>query len=182
MLKFILGVVFGAVMSILYVNYNVRLPAFMHVPDMLRGNLVATATEATLYDLDAPEAARQRAVEVYFSNRASDAAKIDTAYGHPFLTTLHKERVAQHAQRLMLAWNGFDMALSQEHLRQRLETKHGTTDRDALKLALLLETLERKPFLKRWLEKTGGPVTAENVLARVKAVSAYPTVLQAPDT
>ena len=50
MLKFVLGVVFGALMSFGYVLYNIELPEVFQLPDILRGNLISTATEATLYD------------------------------------------------------------------------------------------------------------------------------------
>lgn len=180
MLKFVLGVVFGALMSFLYVHFNIQMPAALQLPDMLKGNLVATATEATLYDLDADKAARGRALEVYFDNRAHDAAKIDTAFGHPFLTALHKERASRHARQLAMAWSGFDQVLAQDALRARLEAKHGTSDGEALKRTLLMEALERKPFLKRWLEKTTGPVTPDNLRDLLRAASAFPAVL--PDT
>lgn len=178
MLKFILGVVFGAVMSFVYVNYNVELPGYLQLPEMLRGNLISTTTEATLYDLDADEAARQRALEVYFDNRARDAAKVDAAFGFPFLAALHRERASRMARQLAMAWGAFDEALAKDALRQTLEAKYGTRDTDALKRAMLMDALARKPFLKRWLETNSGPVTADNLRERIKAASAYPAILQ----
>ena len=177
MFKFVLGVVFGAVMSFVYVHYNIQLPAYLQLPDILRGNLISTATEETLYDLDAGKAERQRALEVYFDNRAQDAARIDAAYGHPFLTALHKERASRHARQLSMAWSAFDEALSKSALRQTLERKYGTDDADALKRAMLMDALERKPFLKQWLEKTNGPVSAGKLRDLLKAASVYPSVL-----
>jgi hypothetical protein len=173
--------VFGAVMSFVYVHYDIQLPSYLQVPDVLRGNLVATATETTLYDLDADSAARQRALEIYFENRARDAVKVDTAFGHPFLTALHRERATRKARQLSMVWHAFDEALSKEALRSSLEKKYGTSDTDGLKRAMLMDALDRKPFLKRWLEKTSGPVTAENLRDLLKSASAYPVVLKEKD-
>jgi hypothetical protein len=181
MLKFILGVVFGAVMSFVYVHYDIQLPSYLQMPDVLRGNLVATATEATLYDLDADNAAQQRALEMYFENRARDAVKVDTAFGHPFLTALHRERATRKARQLSMVWHAFGETLSKEALRSTLEKKYGTSDTDGLKRAMLMDALDRKPFLKRWLEKTSGPVTAENLRDLLKSASAYPAVLKEKD-
>ncbi len=177
MAKFILGVLFGAVMSSVYVHYNVQIPAYLQIPDILRGNLVSTTTEATLYDLDAASTQRQRALVVYFANREQDAAKIDAAFGHPFLSALHKERASRHARQLSMAWAAFDEALSKDALRQTLEDKYGTSDTATLKRAMLMDALKRKPFLKQWLEKTSERVTADNLRDLLKAASAYPTVL-----
>lgn len=178
MLKFFLGVVFGAVMSFFYVHYNIQMPAFLQLPEILRGNLISTATEATLYDLDAADAERQRALEIYFDRRARDAANIDAAYGYPFLAALHRERAARQARQLSMAWSAFDDVLSKPALRSRLAEKHGTDDNEALKRAMLIDALARKPFLKRWLEKTSGPVTAENLRDLIGKAGAYPAVLQ----
>ena len=70
MLKFILGVVFGAGLAVGYVRYNVELPEYLQLTDKLRGNLVSTATEFELYDLDQDIATRRRALEILFANRA----------------------------------------------------------------------------------------------------------------
>ena len=178
MLKFIAGVVLGAVMSFFYVNHNVTLPAFLQLPQMLRGNLISTATEATLYDLDAKDEERARALEVFFGNRAADAARLDAAAGHPFVAALHRERAARQARQLSMSWGAFDEALAKDALRKTLETKHGTSDSEALKRAMLMDALERKPFLKQWLERANGPVRAETLRDLLKAASAYPDVLK----
>lgn len=176
MLKFLLGVVFGALMSFVYVYYNIQLPAVLQAPDKLRGNLVSTATEDALYDLDAESAAKQRALEVYLANRSDDAAKIDAAFGHPFLAALYRERASHLARQLSMSWHAFDEVLSKDALRKTLETKHRTSDPDALKRAMLMEALERKPFLKRWLEKTAGPVTTDNLRDMIEKAAARPSV------
>ena len=181
MLKFILGVVFGAAMSFLYVNYNINLPDYVRLPGLVRGNLISTATEATLYDLDAKAEERTRALEVFLGNRAQDAARIDAAFAHPFLTALHKERAARQSRQLSMAWSAFDATLSKDALRQALETKYGTRDAEALKRAMLMDALERKPFLKQWLEKAHGPVKPDSLRELLKSTSAYPDVLKSED-
>lgn len=180
MLKFILGAVFGALVSILYVHYNLQLPAVMQVPDLLRGNFVATATESKLYDLDADEAGRMRALEVYFANRPHDAAKIDAAFGHPFLIALHRERASRKALQLSSAWGAFDKLLANPELRAKMSEKFATNDTETLKRTMLIERLDRQPYLKRWLEKNGdssGSVTSQNLYELLQAAKAYPTVL-----
>ncbi|MCB1504540.1 MAG: hypothetical protein KDJ47_06145 [Hyphomicrobiaceae bacterium] len=177
MLKFIFGVVFGALMSFLYVHYNIQLPSYLQVPELLRGNLVSTATDATLYDLGAAKDARQRALEVYFDNRSGDAARIDAEYGYPFLTSLHRERASRQARQLLMAREGFDMTLAKDALRTVLEKKHGTSDTVALRRAMLMDALDRKPFLKRWLQKTGATLAPDNLTDILKGAAAYPALL-----
>ena len=67
MLKFVLGVVLGVLLAFGYVRWNIELPAFLTLPDKLRGNIVSTATESELYDLDGDPGAR-------LANSASTAA------------------------------------------------------------------------------------------------------------
>lgn len=180
MFKFVLGVAFGALMSVLYVHYNVQLPALMQITDLLRGNLVATATESKLYDLDADEPANLRALEVYFANRPHDAAKIDAAFGHPFLISLHRERAARKAIQLSSAYNAFDKLLANPALRTKMSEKFAITEPEALKQAMLFDRLDRQPYLKRWLEKylaENGPVTANNLQSLLQTAKAFPAVL-----
>lgn len=60
MLRFVLGIVAGALLSIAYVRFDAAPLKFMGLPGDLAGNVVSTATESVLYDLDANAAARSR--------------------------------------------------------------------------------------------------------------------------
>lgn len=168
MLKFIVGVIVGALLSAGYVHYGWSVPEVLRLSDRLAGNLVSTATDDVLYDLDADPETRKRALEVYFANRAPDAAKLDAAAGHPFLIVLHRERVAREARQLLLSAPAFDETLGKDSLRAALEKKFATTDRQVLKRAMLMDALDRKPFLKLWLEKNGGVITADGLDERLK--------------
>lgn len=161
MWKFLAGMAAGVVLAILYVVFNVQLPAFLQIPGLVRGGVISTATEAELYGLGEDDAARLRALEVYFDNRAADAAELDASAGHPFLTALHRARAAREARHLSTRWEAFDQALAQPALRQTLEGKHQTTDTTALKQAMLWEALDETPFLKQWLTITYGPQTPQ---------------------
>lgn len=163
MTRFVLGVVFGALAAIGYVRFDVVLPAWLQLPDLLRGNLVSTATESELYDLERDLTARSRALEVYFANRAREAARVDLEAGSPFLQALYRRRAAREARQLKGEWNAFDEVLAKPALRTAMERKLGTSDAEALKLQMLADALDRKPFLKRWLEQSAAPVARDSL-------------------
>ncbi len=163
MLKFLMGTALGAVLAFAFVRFNIEPPAILKLPEKLRGNLVSTSIESDLYDLSGDAATRLRALKVYFANRAQDAAKLDAATGHPFLNALHRERAAREAQQLSNLWSAYDEVLSKPALRSALEKKHGVTEPDDLKRAMLLEALNAKPFLKTWMSQNADPLTQNNL-------------------
>lgn len=160
MLKFFTGTALGAVLAFVFVRFGLEPPAITKLPDKLKANLVTTAVEADLYDLSAASDVQERALKVYFDNRAGDAAKLDAKAGHPFLAALHRERAQREARQLSAAWGAYDSVLAQPALRAALERKHGANEDDALRRAMLMEALGKKPFLKAWLERAHGEVTA----------------------
>lgn len=175
MLKFIFGVLFGAGLAFGYVRYQVELPEFMQLPDMLRGNLVTSAVESDLYDLDAALDVRRRALEIYLANRPERAVEIDGSFGHPFLEALYRHRAIREARLLKGQWSAFDMALGKPELRQRLEAVHGTADSETLKRKMLLAALGKSyPFLGRWLTKAGEPNDEARLLDTVTRLARLP--------
>lgn len=163
MLKFLLGTATGVVFAFAFVRYDVELPAIFDLPEKVKKNVVSTVVEGDLYDLARDEATRTRALEVYFKNRAGDAVKIDAAAGHPFREALYRARAAREARALAGQWTAYDAALAKPALRTTLEEKHGVSDSDALKRAMLWRALDGKPFLKAWLDQHHESVTAENL-------------------
>jgi hypothetical protein len=163
MWKFLAGMVAGTVLAIVYVLFNVQLPDFLQIPGLVRGGVISSTTEAQLYDLGPDEAARRRALEVYFDNRARDAVGVDADAGYPFLTALHRARATHEARLLSTRWDALDQALAQPALRQSLERKHQTTDTQALKQAMLWDALDDMPFLKQWLDITYGAQTPQSL-------------------
>lgn len=163
MLKFFTGTALGALLAFVFVRFGLEPPAIVKLPEKLKANLVTTAVEADLYDLSAADDVHERALKIYFDNRAGDAAKLDAAAGHPFLAALHRERARREARKLIAAWDAYDDVLAQPALRATLERKYGVTEDDALKRALLMDALEKAAFLNTWLERGRGAVTAEDV-------------------
>lgn len=180
MWKFLAGMVAGAVLAILYVLFNVQLPGFLQIPALVRGGVISTATEATLYDLRENGAARLRALEVYFDNRASDAAEIDASAGHPFLNALHRARATREARILSSRWEAFDQALAQPALRKSLERKHGTSETLQLKQAMLWDALDETPFLKAWLAASYGPQSSDTLYATLLDARRTPPAPSSP--
>ena len=174
MLKFLLGVIAGALLSFGYVRYNVQLPEILQLGDRLRGNLISTAVEQDLYNLERPTETHRRALEVFFANRPADAAAIDARNGYPFLQRLHSRRAIRQARILSMQWSAFDAALSRPELRKVLERKHGTSSDVELKRAMLVDALDREPFLKQWLITQGeqiNPQTLQDVLKKYRALA-----------
>lgn len=175
MLKFILGVIFGAGLAVGYVRYNVDLPEYLQLTNKLRGNLVSTATEGELYDLDQDIAVRRRALEVLFTNRPEFAVDVDREFGHPFLETLYKKRAIHEARLLRGQWSAYDKGLEKAELRAVLERKHGSSDALVIKQRMLQAALAKSyPFLKRWLEKKGEPAGEGKLLDTLKRVGVLP--------
>lgn len=163
MLKFFTGTAMGALLAFVFVRFGLEPPAITKLPEKLKANLVTTAVEADLYDLNAADDVHERALKIYFDNRASDAAKLDAAAGHPFLTALHRERARREAAKLIAAWDAYDDVLAQPALRATLERKYGASDDDALKRAMLMDALGKEAFLKAWLERGHGAIAVETV-------------------
>ena len=159
MLKFFTDTALGALLAFVF---GLEPPAIVKLPEKLKANLVTTAVETDLYDLNATDDVHERALKIYFDNRAGDAAKLDAKAGHPFLAALHRERARREARKLLVAWDAYDDVLAQPALRATLERKHGLSDDDALKRAMLMDALGEEAFLKAWLKKERGQVTAKN--------------------
>jgi hypothetical protein len=165
MLKFFTGTAIGVLLAFVFVHYNWQPPAVLDLPEKLKKNVVSTAVEGDLYDLGADLETRERALEVFFKNRAGDAVKTDAAAGHPFLAALYRQRANREARQLSMQWSAYDAALAKPALRGTLERKYGFNETDALKRAMLMDALNRKPFLKSWLEEHASPVSSENLRA-----------------
>ncbi|MBI1210041.1 MAG: hypothetical protein GC190_01140 [Alphaproteobacteria bacterium] len=172
MLKYLTGTALGAAMAFAFAAFNVEPPPILKAPARLKANIVATAVEGQLYDLDGDLAARERALEVYLKNRARDAVKLDGEAGHPFLTLLVRARARHEALELLAGWSAYDKVLAQPALRATLEHKYGSEDSDELKRVMLLEALDRKPLLKSWLAKTTVAATAENLRGLLRQAAA----------
>ena len=172
MLKFLIGTAVGAILSFAFVRFGLEPPAIVKLPDKLKANVVATVVEGELYDLAAEAAVRERALKVYFANRAGDAAKLDAAAGHPFLKALLRARARREAGQLNALWLAYDTALAQPALRATLEAKHGTAGTDDLKRAMLLDALDKKPFLKAWLTSEHATPETSNIRDLLKDTAA----------
>ncbi|MEO1205732.1 MAG: hypothetical protein AAFV45_05315 [Pseudomonadota bacterium] len=174
-MKFILGLVFGAVMSFAYVRYNVELPTVLQLPGLVQNAAVVSAIDADLYNLEATPRHRQRALEVYFQAQPKQAAQIDWEAGSPFLNALHKRWATRQARQLKGQWTAFEVALEKPELRKVLERAHGTSDPLALKQAMLWKAYGDEPFLQAWLARHGGPVTQKTLYGRVvEAAKGWP--------
>ena len=181
MLKFILGVLFGAGLAVGYVRYNVELPDYLQLSDKLRGNLVSTATEGQLYDLDLDIATRRRALEILFANRAEFAVEVDQEFGHPFLSALYRKRAIREARLLRGQWSAYDEGLAKDNLRAALERTHGSSDPLVLKQRMLQAALAKSyPFLESWLKKEGEPIGEGELLETLKRVGVLPKPAAAP--
>lgn len=164
MLRFLLGIAVGAALSFGYVTWGGAMFDVIGLPDRLRGNLVSTASDGTLYELQQDAATRRRALEVFFDNQAALAARIDAGAGHPFLSALHVRRAAREAGQLHAQWQAFDVALEKPALRQALEKKHAMTDTLALKREMLVDALARQPFLQDWIARHHPGTAKEGLL------------------
>ncbi len=171
MLKFLAGLVLGLAAAYAHVAWGPSGLSIFEIPDRLRGNLISSATESVLYDLDQPLEKRQRALEVLFQNRPAFAARVDSEFGNAFLRNLYRRRALREARELRLGWRAFDEALAKPALRAALERKHGTADTSALKRAMLMQAFRRKPFLVQWVARNVGPVREEALLDMLTRLS-----------
>ena len=174
MLKFVIGLVIGLALAFGYVRWGVGAPGLVQVPQQLRGDIVASASEGDLYDLGKPLEARKRALEVLFQNRPQFAADVDSEFGYPFLHALYVRRVIHDARLMLGEWKAYDAVLAKPALRSALEKTYGTGDETAIKRAMLMEKLKKEPFLSQWIAQEEGPVTPETLLPTLKRLSAQP--------
>jgi len=167
MLRFFLGLLSGAILSFVYVRYDVELPKWMQLQERLKENVALTASLNDLYDLSPKDDVRSRALEVYFQYRAKAAAAMDREAGYPFLKRLHLRKARREAQILSQAWKAFDVALSKPALRTSFERKYGVSDTIQLKQAMLAYQLRRHEFLASWLKKEYGDIPNDQLLAKL---------------
>lgn len=185
-MKFVLGLLFGAVMSFAYVRYNVELPTVLQIPGLVQNAALAVVTDDDLYDLEQPLNQRQRALEVYFQSQPKHAAGIDYQAGSPFLEALYKRRATRQARLLKAQWSAFDNTMDKPALRETLERAHGTTDRMALKRAMLWKAYQGYPFLKAWFKRSGTTPRPDDLYdhtvdaAKGWPVRSLPETLQTP--
>ncbi|MEZ5774688.1 MAG: hypothetical protein R3D33_08315 [Hyphomicrobiaceae bacterium] len=171
MLKFLAGLVLGMVLAVAYVRFDVELPAFLQIADRLQGNAVSSAIEADLYDLDADAGRRMRALEIYFANRAADAARADAEAGHPFLKALERARLRREAREVLAMDEAAGKALGQPGLRAALERKHGTRDEAMLRRAMTADAVASRPFLDGWLKREAGIPASEDATSRLRVLA-----------
>lgn len=169
--RFLAGTVFGLVLSVSYVWYDVALPEWVELPDMFQRSLKAAATDDTLFDVNAPSDMRQRALEVYFATQAKRAAAVDASLGHPLLTALVVKRVRDRARVLNAQWSGYDKALAKPALRKVLVAKYGVADDDRLKRHMLLAALRERTFLINWIKRHRSAPDVKTVREIVREVS-----------
>lgn len=174
MIRFFLGVLFGIAVAFGYVRYDIDLPGWLGLPDRLKGNIISTAAEVDLYDLERDAATRRRALETYFAHRATDAASVDAEAGHPFLNALYRRRAVHEARTLTAEWSAYESILAKPALRAELESRYGTSNDDTLKRRMLAASLDKKLFLKQWLAANGNSEDADqlSVLRRLADQSA----------
>jgi hypothetical protein len=174
MAKFLIGLLLGIALAFGYVRWGLSMPGIAQLPEKLRGNIISTAVEGELYDLDKPLEVRRRALEVFFQNRAKFAVEVDAEFSHPFLNALYLRRVIREARILRGYWDAFDRLFEQPALRAALEKQHGTTDEIALKQAMLFEKFSEELFLAQWVAEHEGEVTPEGLLPLLVKLSAQP--------
>ncbi len=181
MARFLIGLVVGLALAFGYVRWGVSAPGFIQLPEKLKGNIVSTAIEGDLYDLDKPLDARKRALEIFFQNRPQFAAEVDAEFAHPFLNALYLKRVIREARLLRSERGAFDIALRKPALRAVLEKKHGATNDTALKQAMLFDAFTKKEFLVQWVAKYEERVSPNTLLPLLKKLSAQPPVSGSPN-
>lgn len=174
-MKFFLGLAFGLLCSISYVRWGITKPEILDLMDTVQGSIISAATVDDLYDLDAPLDKRRRALEVMFDNSSKYAALIEAEQGYPYLRALYRRKVIKEARQLRIQWTAFDKALEKKSLRKVFETKYKTSDTTELKQAMLVDALERRPFLKKWIDKYEGGATPDTVLDLAKRLGRQPT-------
>ncbi|MGI9424919.1 MAG: hypothetical protein ACR2PA_17105 [Hyphomicrobiaceae bacterium] len=163
MWNFLAGTAFGLIVSTAYVWYDVSLPKWVELPSVLQGSLQAAVIDDTLMDLDSSDATRRRAVEVYFSSQAKRAAVLEAELGFPLVRALQFRRARRAAKILNGQWSIYDKALAKPPLREALVRKHGAGRDEELKQQMLFAALQKKPFLKTWIERHVATPTVANL-------------------
>jgi len=172
--KFIAGTLFGIVLSVSYVWYDVDLPDWIRLPEMFQSGLKAALTQDTLVAQDAPADQRLRALEVYFASQPKRAANLDRQLGHPHLNALTFAYVRRKARQLDTKWTAYQKGLDAPSIRAALVRKHGTSDDALLKRRMLLLDLLDQPHLHQWLTHHRTTPTVQNVRELIVELARQP--------
>lgn len=164
--KLLGGVVFGVVLTWLYVRFGFELPGIARLGQKVAAEAVVTTAEVDLYDPAAPLENRQRALAMVISEKPELFLEIDESIGGRFFHEAMRRKAVRKAKLLKHRDKAYDMALEKPALREVYERKHGVRDRDRLKRAMFIADIRRDEFLYDFL--TGQfPQASPNELAEI---------------
>lgn len=160
--KFILGVGVGVALVSAYVRFGYKPPAVLQIADTVTSEAAVAAAELSLYSPDADPDARRRALAVVLGKKPELVVQVNEELNDRILADVLRRRAMRRATQLRLQSAGYEKALAQPALRERLETRYGATEPAALKRRMLATAIRKDKFLTWYLRNYTAERSDEN--------------------
>jgi len=163
-MKFIGGVLFGVIMTFLYVRYAWTMPEVAQFPGRITEAAIITTAEMDLFSPDVSDDVRRRALSIVMSQKADEFVAIDLELGSPLMEDVLRREALRESKLLKHQMSAFGMAIDKPALRKALERKHGKTEDDEeLKRRMLLSAIHEDEFTS-WYLRTRFPQLTQSEL------------------
>jgi len=153
-LRFMAGVLFGVLMTFLYVRYKWTMPEVVQLPGKISEAAVVTTASMNLFSPTAPDDVRRRAFTVVMTHKAEEFVKLDQELGSPLLNEVLRREAVRESKLLKHQMSAYNVAMDKPALRSALERKHGRTDdNEELKRRMLLSAVHDEEFTSWYLRE-----------------------------
>lgn len=151
--KFIVGVLFGVVLTYLYVRFGYQLPGVARLPATLSAEAIVATAESTLYDVNAPPENRRRALAVIVGQRPELFVDVNDQLDDRFYDEVIRRRAVREAKLLKASHSAYGKVLAKSALRAVYEKRYAETNDERIKRRMLIDAIRDKPLLSEWLDR-----------------------------
>jgi len=153
-MKFIGGVLLGVVLTFVYVRYSWTLPEVAQLPGKITEAAIVATAEMDLFNPEASDDVRRRALSVVMSHQAGEFVELDHELGDPLMEEVLRRKAFRETKLLKHQMTAYEAAMDKPALRQALERKHGkTNDNEELKRRMLLSAIRSEEFSSWYLRR-----------------------------
>ncbi|MCA9248226.1 MAG: hypothetical protein KDA42_13955 [Planctomycetales bacterium] len=162
--KYVTSVACGALLCYAYVRFGFELPGILGIPQRISSEALVTTAEMSLYDCDASDTERLRALSMVLANRPELMLEVNQQLDGAILETVLRRKAVREAKLLKQRVAAYDMALQKPALRSLNERKHKIRDLAKLKRAMLADDLHENEFLIGYLRRRFPDASSDELL------------------
>lgn len=152
--KLIVGALIGAGVTYAYVRFGYKPPAVVQLAERVTDGAVSTTATMSLYNPDANEDERHRALAVYLGKEPEVLIEIDRELDGRIMDEVLRRKALRQAKLLKHQMTAYDAALARPALREVLEKKYGASGDDQLKRRMLAAAIRKEEFLYWYLQRS----------------------------